>query len=390
MTNATYRDCRAGFDIFRRSGGRISGDALNAELVESGYRPVSRRTYGHYRKLLRAGFDRYISINRFDVSRAAAPFEDPSSNPRYRFVPSDEGVRLLVAKGSELYVVGGRASQVGEVGAMVRVAEPEFIEGLRRIRVAAGNMVSVRFLESGVTVEGRLVEIDLESVPALLEIEFGTVASLYEVGVRVPIPMISSRITLQAVDAQPIQLDVASRRLYYFFDLVEGLRSIVNRSLAANAENNYAEPPVLVQLRVASPALVELLGARELVDLLKLMGPGLLAYGAYQFPQRRKEWHEGTGQKLENELKRQKLEEVELANEERRATALLVSGVAARLGAVTNEQVEEVGRVIEEQVAPALRRLARQGVSGLEVEEGAPQAPKPPRRARKSARGRRR
>ncbi len=67
MANATYRDCRAGFDVFRRYGGSIARDDLNVELVEAGYGVVSDRTFGHYRKLLRSGFDRYISINRFDI-----------------------------------------------------------------------------------------------------------------------------------------------------------------------------------------------------------------------------------------------------------------------------------------------------------------------------------
>ena len=55
MANATSRDVRAGFEIFRRSNGGIARGQLNRELVESGYGPVSQRSYGHYRKLERAG-----------------------------------------------------------------------------------------------------------------------------------------------------------------------------------------------------------------------------------------------------------------------------------------------------------------------------------------------
>ena len=240
MANATYRDCRAGFDVFMRHGGGLSQNELNVELIEAGYNIVSDRTFGHYRKLLRAGFDRYISINRFDISRAAIPFEDSSANPRYNFAPSDQGVRMLLAKGSDLYVAAGRSSQLGEVGCVVRVMEPEFVEGLRRLRGGAGNMVSVRFMESGVTVEGRLVEVDLESSPAHLEIEFSIVTSLYEVGIRSPIPMVSSRVTLQSADSELIQLDVASRRLFHFFDLVEGLRSVLNHSLSSERRSARA------------------------------------------------------------------------------------------------------------------------------------------------------
>ena len=368
MANATYRDCRAGFDVFMRHGGGLSQNELNVELIEAGYNIVSDRTFGHYRKLLRAGFDRYISINRFDISRAAIPFEDSSANPRYNFAPSDQGVRMLLAKGSDLYVAAGRSSQLGEVGCVVRVMEPEFVEGLRRLRVGAGNMVSVRFMESGVTVEGRLVEVDLESSPAHLEIEFSIVTSLYEVGIRSPIPMVSSRVTLQSADSELIQLDVASRRLFHFFDLVEGLRSVLNHSLSSETKSNYAEPPVLVQLQVASPALLDILGAPELVDLLRIAGKGLIAFALYQLPQRRKEWFEGTGKNLENELLRQKLEEGKLALQERRSTTELKDAIAHRLGMAGSKKADELGRAVEEHVVPALMRLARQGVSALDVE----------------------
>lgn len=98
MANATPRDSRAGFTIYRESGGSISRDALNDELISAGYGPVSDRTMAHYRSLLEAGFDRYISINRFDVARSASRFEDLGASPRYGFQTYGEGVRLMIAR----------------------------------------------------------------------------------------------------------------------------------------------------------------------------------------------------------------------------------------------------------------------------------------------------
>lgn len=37
MANASPHDTRAGFDIFRSSGGSLSLDELNAQLYEAGY-----------------------------------------------------------------------------------------------------------------------------------------------------------------------------------------------------------------------------------------------------------------------------------------------------------------------------------------------------------------
>ncbi|MCP3938386.1 MAG: hypothetical protein GY708_23815 [Actinomycetia bacterium] len=48
MANATPRDTRAGFDLYRSAGGAISLDDLNEQLVEAGYGPVAQRTLTHY------------------------------------------------------------------------------------------------------------------------------------------------------------------------------------------------------------------------------------------------------------------------------------------------------------------------------------------------------
>lgn len=228
-------------------------------------------------------------------------------------------------------------------------------------------MVSLRFLESGVTVEGRIVEVDLESSPALLEVDFAEVTSLYEVAGRSPIPKVVSSITLRTADEELIPLDLASRRLFNFFDLVEGLRSIVNRSIESRPASNYAEPPVLVRLQVASPALIDLLSAPEVADLLKIVGPALAGYALKVFPQARKTWYEGTGQQLENELKRQKAEEGSIANQEKRLAMELRVAIAVRLGLSLPEGADDLSRAIDDHVLPALARLAEQGVSDVEV-----------------------
>ncbi len=386
MPNATYRDCRAGFDVFRRHGGEISREDLNAELVETGYGMVSDRTFVHYGKLLRSGFDRYISINRFDVSRAAVPFEDSSANPRYGFDPSDQGVRLLIAKGSQLYEVAGRADQLGEIGAIVRVSEPEFIDGLRRIRVAPGNMVSLRFLESGRTIEGHVVEADLESGPALLEIEYVRVTSLFEIGVRSPIPMVGSRVVLRTSDESPISLDLASRRLFHFFDLVEELRSILNDLIKAHSGQNYVEPPVLVRLRVASPAVLEILSAPELIDFLKVVG-GAVVLAATT----RKLVHESTGAKLDNKLKRFAIRKAEREEEELDSRAELRRAVVDFMSVRSiDADPDELTKAIEDHVLPSRSRLSQQGVIQIDVRSSPKTLPltdpadEPPKAVRKA------
>ena len=72
MANATTRDARAGFAMYLQSSEGITLDVINARLEASGYGAIAQRTLTHYRKLVSAGFNRYISINRFDVARASS------------------------------------------------------------------------------------------------------------------------------------------------------------------------------------------------------------------------------------------------------------------------------------------------------------------------------
>ncbi len=123
--NATPAAARAGYTMYREAGGDITRDDLNERLLVAGYGPVSERMMSHYRHLLDANFDRYISINRFDVARAAARYEDLGGSPRYRYSPVGEGVRLLIAKGNKLWTAATRVTQLGESGAILRLVDSE-------------------------------------------------------------------------------------------------------------------------------------------------------------------------------------------------------------------------------------------------------------------------
>ncbi len=160
MANATPRDTRAGFDVYRSAGGVISRDDLNARLFEAGYGPIAKRTFDHYRKLTDAGYTRYISINRFDIARAAAPFENSSAKGRYDYRHADLGVNVIFAKSSRLFEASGRSTEIGEVGAIIQFSEPAVIEGLEQVKPQAGDMVTIRYLEAGRSASGRVIDVD--------------------------------------------------------------------------------------------------------------------------------------------------------------------------------------------------------------------------------------
>ncbi|HZN13899.1 MAG TPA: hypothetical protein VFB78_06520 [Acidimicrobiales bacterium] len=374
MANATPRDTRAGFDIFRSAGGEISLDAVNSGLEDAGYGPVSPRTYAHYRSLLAAGFERYVSINRFDVARAATPFENASASPRYAYTAMDVGVRVIFAKSNRLLETFGRATEVGEVGAVLRFDDPDVVEGLRQLKPQPGDMVTVRYLEIGRTEDGRVVDADAKSTPAVIEIEYAHLLSIASFEVGQPLANAEARFVLTGPVSDQT-LDVTSRRIYHFFELIEGIRALSNRVGAKQAQPVYAEPPVLRSLSVASPADVVLLLAQQVQDLIPWALVGGVLKAAAALPEKRKQWYEGTGQKKANQLKAHELREKELEVElkdlevaQAKQEVDLREAILARVRAtfVGSEMGdEELSRVIDEFLVPPLRSLGRAGIDSV-------------------------
>lgn len=376
MANASPRDTRAGFDLFRSSGGSLTLDELNAQLVEVGYGPIAPRTYVHYGKLLAAGFNRYVSINRFDVARAAAAYENASASGRYSYVPADLGVRVIFAKSNKLAETFGRATEIGEVGAMLRFEEPEVVAGLQQLKPQPGDMVTVRYLEAGRTVGGRVVEADLQSTPASIEIEFAKLLSIASLEGGVPLPTVDVHFVLRVADPDDPTLDVTGRQLHHFFQLVEGLRAVSNRAASRQSTPSYVEPPVLRSLRVASDPNLVIALAEQAASLIPwaLVGGVLKAVSA--IPEKRREWYEGTAQKLDNQLKAHEVREKELAVEqkeleaEQAALETELSGAVLELirSAFPQSSLSDAEAIqhIDEFVLPPLRALGRSGVEGIE------------------------
>jgi hypothetical protein len=371
VANASPRDTKAGFDLYRTAGGEISLDDLNARLRQAGYGPVAKRTFAHYRKLRDAGYNRYISINRFDIARASVPYDNASANGRYTYRDADLGVSVIFAKGSRLLEASGRAIEIGEVGALLRFSEHEVINGLRALKPQAGEMVTVRYLEAGSTIGGRVIEADLKSDPVTIEIEFSRLISIAGVGDGQALPAIdvSFRLTTGVGDEDPRTLDLVGRQLYQLFELLEGLRSLSNAAGARQPDPVYAEPPVLRSLSIASPVNLLL----EVASQVRHLYPAGLAFGvlgvAGRFVSKRKEWYEGTGQKKQNQLTDLEIELKELELDAKRAEAEFRDATVRRMQEAFPESslpLEEAARIVDEQVLPPLRALGLSGVTGLD------------------------
>ena len=370
MANASSRDTRAGFDIYRSAGGAISLDELNEQLVEAGYGPVAQRSLTHYRHLMDAGYTRYISINRFDVARASVAYENASAMGRYRYREANVGVRILFAKSNRLFEAFGSATEVGDVGAVIEFDDEVVVEGLKALKPRAGDMVTLRYLEVGRSVGGRVIDTDLRSSPAHVEVEYARLTSIAEIAGGTPLPTaaVRFRVVGQADEAQT--LDLVGRRLYHFFELLEGARSLANAAGGHLDQPVYAPPPVLDELRIASPAELLVQLVPELVDLVPWAIVAGILRMAWQIPEKRKTWHEGTGQAKQNELvdleRELKQLEVEKQQQEAQARSEMIDRLrrAFPTADLTDSEIE---RSFDEHVLPHLQALGRAGVGEIEV-----------------------
>lgn len=369
MANASPRDTRAGFDLYRSSGGSISLDELNGQLLEAGYGPVANRSYNHFQKLVANGVEHYISINRFDTSRASVPYDNASASGRYAYQHVDLGVRVLFAKGSQLFETFGRAAEIAEVGTVLRFVDAEVVSSLKDLNPQPGNTVSVRYLEAGRTIGGRIVEVDLASSPALIEIEYARLTPLYALPHGTALASVTSQFVVSGGDERQT-LDLVGRRLYHFFELIEGFRSVSNGAGSSSTLPVYASPPVVANLSVASPASITLEVAERLPALIPILTTIGIMKVAGEFIKHRKVWLEGSGARKRNTLTDLEIEEKKLALERSRLNTAILREIEANVREQFPDSTigsADIERIAKSQILPHLEALGEAGVSDLTI-----------------------
>lgn len=366
MANASTRDARAGFAIYVQFSGGIQLDQLNARLEQSGYGPVAPRTFNHYRNLVKAGFNRYISINRFDVARASQAYGNMSSLGRYRYRSVNQEVGAILLKASNLFQAKGRVIEISDVGAIIEFRETEDMQGLRLLKPSPGDSVVLHYPDRSDAIKGRIVDADLMSTPVVLETEHASLTSVEAIGDATRLPASTFRFQLVPEDDSEITLDVLGRRLHHFFDLIEGVRALHNEVARHSKVHTYASPPIVTHMRLSSPAILLLQLAPEVVYLLSwsLIG-SLLSVGV------RKQWYQGTFHKsnaklldVETELRKVELERRSL---EQTLRADMTDSVRSQLPHSTLPD-EELQRIILAYVLPSLRSLAQTSLNAIDVD----------------------
>lgn len=281
MANASPADLRAGWEIFRKDPD-LSLDQVNRRLANLGRGEVHTRTLQHYRSLLRAGFDRYVPMNRFDVARATRPYEGISALPRYFYYGTSVPVTLSYARGGKRYAIDGTAERIGEAGALLTVDDAADVELMRKHRPSVGTDVSLSFgAPVGETTMARVVESELDQASGLIEVEFNRLMSLSnlgEAGRIEPAPVI---IRVTGITGKDHAADLIGRRLFFVLDAMEAGRSIANEVLRTESPSTaeaVVDIPQMRRLRLENPLLVEL-GIPVAVSAVVAVGWALLKAG---------------------------------------------------------------------------------------------------------------
>ena len=268
MANATYRDARAGFVIYLEHDGEIWRDALNETLQAHGYTPISKRMMTHYANLFRVGFNRYISINRFDVARASRAYDNMASLSRYKYRRVDQDVTVVFENRSTILETRGNLIESGDVGGIVEFSAVDSIEGLTEFNLRPKNRVALYFPDLQSEINGVVVASDRISRPMLVEIAYERLFSVSEIENLEPLPKDRVCFKLLSNEEETLIVDVIGRRFYYFFEFLEGIRALYNEVSGLSTDHRYAPPAVVSEISVASPATMVLQFSHELVDLI--------------------------------------------------------------------------------------------------------------------------
>jgi hypothetical protein len=308
MANVTPADSRSGYAFFRQSGGTASRDEINDNLEGAGYNPISERMYRHYKHLAAAGFDRYISINRFDVARASQPYESLSSNSRYKYARTSTRVRVTFPRGRRLVEAFGKAEAIGETGLILVFDDPPTVRALGEepTKPRPSEEVRIELLDPPQQFDARIIDIDRTTKLVTIEVEFERLQSIAQFIGRHALPRHQYDLSLTPQDESAATVDLVGRQVYYLFEVLETSRSLVNEAAQLSENDRYAPVTHVRQLSMRSPLYV-LLGIPDPVAMVLGLAFGTLSL-AITYERWRKNRLQNNSVEVENKVQAAKAE----------------------------------------------------------------------------------
>lgn len=111
---ATREDSEAGWERYREAGYSLSLDEINSSLLAAGRSPIAPRTYNHYKKLHRYGYESYLPINQLDVKTLADPIWDQATRSRFLPMSIHEQVEVRFLSEDTMSDLTGLATELSE------------------------------------------------------------------------------------------------------------------------------------------------------------------------------------------------------------------------------------------------------------------------------------
>jgi hypothetical protein len=267
MANAKPRDVQAGWGIYRGSGftGRL--DQINRRLLDRGFSPISDRTYSHYRKLARYGYERYVPINQLDVETLRDPVWDAPLRSRFRTARATVDVQLILLLDGDLVILSGTTQEVSESQATILVPPSGQLDLLARATDLEGThtLVVLADVQDAASAVIELVAPADDDHGVVVSISFLQLVPAEDITGRQPLPTTALRLRVDTEDAR-FFLNVV-RELYSVLEAIESTRLACDEALAQldRSKRFTIRPPEVVALSKSNPIDLSLTGAAAVV-----------------------------------------------------------------------------------------------------------------------------
>lgn len=289
MSNARARDVHAGWEVYKASYYAAELEAINRDLDRRGLSPISARTYNHFRKLRRYGYERYVPINQLDVETLRDPALDSGLRSRYRSRSTLSSAQIVFLLGDPL-ILSATMVQASEADVGLIIQDHDLIQPARSALVEGTNVL----LAIGLDARARMGEIELvesESDKHYVRVGLRRVLSPLAALSLEPLAPTVATFRLDTLDSDLLVNSI--RTLNMLFVALDSARIVCEEAIEVLGGDSHhvLYPPTLRRLEKTNPAVVELgLSDPALWVFMLAISAGLGL---------RIKWHKGTGAKNE-------------------------------------------------------------------------------------------
>lgn len=222
---ASREDAEAGWEIFKSGNFGLTRSDVNEALIRNGYGPIADRTYRHYHKLQRFGYDYYLPINQLDVKTLDNPFWDQAVRGRYTPLPARLEVRLTTFAEEGVETLEGTVVRLSDGEGVVRLAGEDavrFFSDLER----KDQTVELQFVDTDeiVVCTAQRLSLDVDARVATVRVSFSEASAVDQL----PGPPALDVVVLsyQSLGPGSHPMAVVVEQFYWLFQAVEGMRVV--------------------------------------------------------------------------------------------------------------------------------------------------------------------